>query len=635
MYNRASRIVSALAIVATTAMAALAGNLFPARAIGGTTATLDSSYGTNGSVSVSFTGATVAIATQGLMQSDGKVIIVGNVDSGTGGANVDWDIALTRLNTDGSLDTSFGTGGKVVTKPHTGAQKDDYVYTATLQSDGKILAAGAYTVTGTNTDLFLVRYNADGTLDNTFGTSGWLVSALSSKIDRVYGIAVQSDGKIVTTGITDSGGASANYDFFVARFSATGTLDNTFGTSGRTITDTGINADQSNALVIQPDGKIVSGGTGSGGNNNFTVMRYNTNGTLDSTFGFAGIMTQTLRFSSEVSDLAIQSDGKIIAAGGVRDVSSSINTEMLITRLNADGTLDNSFGTGGNVIQGSATSSWDRAESVRVLSNGKIAAAGYTNNFSDNPWNYDVELLRLNADGSADTTFGTGGGTGFLVLDPGTGTANNSEAGYSLLQQADGKFVVVGYNGPTYMLTSSFFALREQNLTTLPTTTTTTTTTTTVAPPTTVPSSSGVQNVTTTTAAKNTTSSNTDVVGKLSVKPITKSSAKPGEQVTVSADGFTANETVNVLIGSSSTRIGSTKASATGKASVKVRIPSSLSGTQRIAMYAPVSGKGYQQTISVNSNLPTTGTNSDSMSLYAIALILCGVGFIYRRKLTA
>ena len=633
MHRRTSRILSAFVIAAAMASAPVVGQLLPLRAVGGTTITLDSTYGTNGTASVSFTGATVAIATQGLMQPDGKVIIVGNVDSGTGGANVDWDVALSRLNNDGSLDTSFGTGGKVVTKPHTGAQKDDYVYTATLQSDGKILAAGAYTVTGSNTDLFLIRYNTDGTLDNTFGTGGWLTSALSAKIDRVYGIAVQSDGKIITTGVTDSGGASANYDFFVARFSATGTLDNTFGTSGKTITDMGINADQSSAVVIQPDGKIVSGGTGSAGNNNFTVVRYNTNGTIDSSFGASGIMTQTLRFSSEISDLALQSDGKIIAAGNVRDVSSSINTEMLITRLNTDGTLDTSFGTGGNVIQGSAASSWDRAESVRVLADGKIAAAGYTNNFSDNPWNYDVELLRLNADGTPDTTFGTGGGTGLIVLDPGAGTANNSEAGYSLLQQADGKFVVVGYNGPTFMLTSSFFALREQNLTSLPTTTTTSTTTTTTT--TTVPSSSGVQNATTTTVAKNTTSSNTDVVGKLSVKSITQNSAKPGEQVTVTANGFKANESVNVLIGSNSKKIGSTKANASGKATAKVRIPTSLSGTQTIAMYAPTSGIGYKQSITVNGTLPTTGSNSEAIALYAIAFILCGVAFISRRKLTA
>src|SRR5439155_1317723 len=139
---------------------------------------------------------------------------------------------------------------------------------------------------GINYDFALVRYNTNGTLDATFGTGGKVTTAVGTSDDAAYALAIQADGKLVAAGATDDG---SNYDFALVRYNANGSPDTTFGTGGKVTTAIGTRDDVASAVAVQADGKLVAAGdTGDGGNNYFALARYNANGTLDATFGTGG-----------------------------------------------------------------------------------------------------------------------------------------------------------------------------------------------------------------------------------------------------------------------------------------------------------------------------------------------------------
>jgi len=210
----------------------------------------------------------------------------------------------------GSLDTSFSTDGKVTTAFGT---SNDVATSVAIQSDGKIVAAG-YSYNGANYDFALVRYNMDGSLDSTFGTGGKVTTAFGTGDDGAKSVAIQSDGKIVAAGYSDNG---ANYDFALVRYNTDGSLDSTFGTGGKVTTAVGTGTDNAKSVAIQSDGKIVAAGYSyNGANFDFALVRYNTDGSLDSTFGTGGKVTTAFGTSNdEAYSVAIQSDGKIVAAG--------------------------------------------------------------------------------------------------------------------------------------------------------------------------------------------------------------------------------------------------------------------------------------------------------------------------------
>jgi len=207
----------------------------------------DSTFGTGGTVSTPI-GVDTYGASALVLQSDGKLVAAGDAWKDT----VDADFAVVRYNANGSLDTAFGTGGKVTTS--FGSEEDD-AYALVVQPDGKLVAAGVV-FNGVRWDFALARYNTDGSLDTTFGTGGKVTTPVGSAGDYVNALVFQSDGKLVAAGNTEA----STRDFVVVRYNATGTLDTTFGTGGKVTTAVGTGDDVAFALALQPDGNLVAGG---------------------------------------------------------------------------------------------------------------------------------------------------------------------------------------------------------------------------------------------------------------------------------------------------------------------------------------------------------------------------------------
>ena len=324
----------------------------------------DNTFGTNGKVFTSFgtsTDASTAIA----VQSDGKIVLGGYSFNGP-----NFDFALARYNINGTLDNTFDLDGKVTTGIGT---SNDYILAISIQSDGKIVAAG-YSNIGSPTDFALARYNSDGSLDNTFDGDGKLTTHINGN-DFANAVSIQSDGKIVVTG-------RSNTDFSLARYNTDGSLDNTFDGDGiltTRISTSGI--DEAKAIAIQSDGKIVVAGetgfTFNAANDDFALARYNTDGSLDNTFDGDGKLTTSISpIYDAASSIAIQSDGKIIAAG----TTSGSNLNFALVRYNTDGSLDNTFDGDGKLT--TDISGNDFANGMIIQSNGKIVVTGRSLNIN-------------------------------------------------------------------------------------------------------------------------------------------------------------------------------------------------------------------------------------------------------------
>ena len=242
---------------------------------------LDSSFGVGGQVTTSFGSSVFVDANSVISQPDGKVVVAGDIeDSGK------YDFALARYNNDGSLDTSFGTGGKVTTDF---ASTDNIVYSVTLQADGKIVAAGFSNDAFTTGDFALARYNTDGSLDASFGTGGKVTTNLGNHFqESAESVRIQPDGKILIAGYSYVG-PGAKSDFALLRYNSDGSLDSSFGTGGKVVTNLGPQIEEADSLVIQPDGKILVVGTmgpsGANPGSDLALARYNSDGSLDTSFG--------------------------------------------------------------------------------------------------------------------------------------------------------------------------------------------------------------------------------------------------------------------------------------------------------------------------------------------------------------
>ena len=315
---------------------------------------LDPTFGGGGKVITDFGGDDTLFTLA--LQPDGKTVVAGSsfvYGSGTGGS-----FALARYNVDGSLDATFGTGGKVITDFRSNGT--DVAHALAIQPDGKIVAAG---VVPHGLDFGLARYNVDVSLDATFGTGGKVISS-SANYDTLSAAVLQSDGKIVVAG--SRGYYPAARDFVLARYNTDGSLDASFGSGGEVTTDFGNHTDdQASAMALQPDGKILVGG-GSGGR--FALARYNPDGTLDPTFGTEGTVITAFGGGESAAALALQPDGKIVVAGGPRSAN------FVLARYNPDGRLDLPFGTGGVVATGFGGSA--QATALGLQEDGKIVVAG-------------------------------------------------------------------------------------------------------------------------------------------------------------------------------------------------------------------------------------------------------------------
>lgn len=297
----------------------------------------DASFGSNGQVFITLTSGTNAQGNAVQIQPDGKAVVAGGAPPSIG-SNLCF--TLVRCATNGSLDGSFGHGGEVVTQIGSSNSSAEALL---LQPDNKILSAG-YAMSGTNTIFALARYLTNGALDSTFGGSGMVTPGLSSGNDEVFALVLQPDGKIVAAGFGQDG---LNSDFALIRLETNGAVDTSFGVFGRVTSEfVAGNSSVIYGLVQQSDGRLVAAGSTALGNSTYVALaRYNTNGTLDTYFGLNGlVITQIGPISDYATSLALQADGKILVAAVSEQVGGNYAP---ILRYNSDGTLDDTYGTGG------------------------------------------------------------------------------------------------------------------------------------------------------------------------------------------------------------------------------------------------------------------------------------------------
>jgi uncharacterized delta-60 repeat protein len=329
------------------------------------------------------------------IQTNGKIVVAGNSYSNSTNS----DFAVLRYNPNGSLDTTFSGDGRLLT--NFGA--NDAAYEVAIQSDGKIVVAGQTCNTSSNIcDVALARYKAGGgSLDTTFSGDGKQTTDFGgSDNGSIGGLAIDSNGKIVVAGYKWNG---TNYEFAVYRYLSNGSLDTTFSGDGKA--SIGFGAGRQNFatdLVIQSDGKIVvSGFSGDANyaNNNFAVARLNSNGSLDNSFSGDGRLTTNFGADDYAYNVALQADGKIVLAG---EKTTASLTSVALARYNTSGSLDTTFnGTGRkvfNLLAGKA--SW--AEGLVAQANGSLVVMGTMVNGSNA---LDFFLVRLNTGGGFDSTF--------------------------------------------------------------------------------------------------------------------------------------------------------------------------------------------------------------------------------------
>jgi uncharacterized delta-60 repeat protein len=319
---------------------------------------LDASFDTDGKVTTDFSNSNdyaFAVA----IQTDGKIVAAGEsfISPNSG-------IALVRYNTDGSLDTSFNGTGKVFTSSFGADAK-----ALAIQTDGKIVVAGS--------GFTIARYNTDGSLDASFDGDGIVITMFGGLTYSARGVAIQSDGKIVAAGESRIG--QDNAAFALARYNANGSLDTSFDGDGKLTTDFGPFYDEANAVAIQAGGKIIAAGYGESSNTSaFALVRYNTDGSLDSSFDGDGKVTTPFGVNAGAIAVAIQSNGKIVAAGGSFNGTSG---DFALVRYNTDASLDASFGNGGKVSTSFGNNS--QIYDVAIQADGKIVAAGSIFNASN------------------------------------------------------------------------------------------------------------------------------------------------------------------------------------------------------------------------------------------------------------
>jgi uncharacterized delta-60 repeat protein len=353
--------------------------------------TLDTSFGTSGRVATPFNGNARINALA--VQSDGKIVAVGMPTDLAGAV----DFALTRYTSDGALDDTFGTGGRVITDFF---GKDDEAFGVAIQPDGRTLVVGrSRNVTA---DFAVARYNPNGTLDNTFGSEGKVTTDFFGASDFGKAIALQPDGKFVVAGYAFLSGGSV--DIAVARYNSDGSLDTSFGTSGKAIANFGNPGGEGRAVIIQPDGKIVVAGIAPNAQD-FALVRFDSNGALDASFGVNGRVTTDFNgFTDFANALVLQADGKLVAAGFANDSNGS--RDIALARYNSNGSLDTSFGAGGKVTT-DFFGNLDQANGLALEPSGKILAAGYALGSNGNA--FDFGVVRYNVDGSLDSSFGSTG----------------------------------------------------------------------------------------------------------------------------------------------------------------------------------------------------------------------------------
>lgn len=392
----------------------------------------DSAFGTNGMqtppLATPFEPTSIAI------QSDEKIVVAGI----TKDENDYTYFSVIRLNTDGNFDNTFNGNGQVITDfefklPPERAGEDSaefhnsYANSIAIHTNGKIIAGGS-AYNGMDFDFAVARYNTDGSPDSTFDNDGRQTTKVGSNDDVGYALAIQSDGKIVLAGLADFG---SNDRFAVVRYSVNGSPDNAFSGDGKQTVNIISNMLPGNSVAIQNGKIVVAGYTSNGNDNDFSVIRFNSNGSLDNSFDNDGKLTTDFNSSEDnAGSIAVQSDNKIVVAG----VSETTLPHFALTRYNVNGSLDNTFDNDGK-LEGDYKQGNTIFNSAAVQTDGKLVAAGQAWNGS----NFDFAIARYKINGSPDSTFGQNG----QLLTDFDGKDNYA---YSVAIQTDGKILVAGNN---------------------------------------------------------------------------------------------------------------------------------------------------------------------------------------------
>lgn len=408
---------------------------------------LDTSFGTNGKVVTDIYGLGDE-AHDIVVQSDGKILVAGFCRVSVGNS----DFCVVRYNTDGSIDTGFGINGVAsvnIVAFSSNNNSSDEAQRVFIQNDGKIVLTGLSTNRSNSDDYYAAaRFNSDGVLDTTYGTNGTVIFDFGGRDSgRPADATMLDNNKVIISGYTGS-----PRDFASGQLDATGNLDQNFSIDGKQTTDVGGTFDEAYAVTNDASGNIYVAGEG---DNDFSIIKYSPSGRLDTTFNSNGIVSTNIATGEiGIRSLAILPDGKIMAVGVI--FSSTTDRDIILIKYNDDGSLDTSFGTNGYSRFDIDAGSEDIARSLTLQNDGKIVVSGSLFTAGDSYF----FTTRFNTDGTIDNSF-SGNGVRIETFGPGFNIA------YTVKMQPDGKLLVAGYVGNSSGNSSDFAIARYNNTDTL------------------------------------------------------------------------------------------------------------------------------------------------------------------------
>ncbi len=417
---------------------------------GGTPAgTLDSSFG-NGGIVVhgnAAGGNGNDLGNSITTDSQGRILVAG-VSRNTAD---NFDMAIWRYNSDGTLDTAFNsnstTPGIVVHGDAAGGNSHDYGNSITTDSQERILVTGYSYNSSNNSDMVIWRYMPDGSLDSTFGNNGIVVhdnAAGGNKHDYGFSITIDSQGRILVTGSSFNG---SDYDMVIWCYDSSGAPCSGFGAGGVVVDDSaagGNGDDYSNSVIIDSQGRIlVAGASFNGSDYDMVIWCYDSSGVPCSGFGAGGVVVDDSAAGGNDYDsgLSVTTDSqdRILVTGD--SYNSSNNSDMVIWRYMPDGSLDSTFGNNGIVVHDNASggNSDDEGSSITIDSQERILVTGYSYNSSNNS---DMVIWRYMPDGSLDSTFGNNG----IVVHDNAAGGNSDDEGRSITIDSEDRILVTGYS---------------------------------------------------------------------------------------------------------------------------------------------------------------------------------------------
>jgi uncharacterized delta-60 repeat protein len=336
----------------------------------------------------------------------------------------------------GTLDPAFGDGGMVVTD-----FSEESIRAIAIQPDGKLVVVGGYAEPENPvfafSDFVVARYHPDGRLDETFGDGGRIVTDLAGEPisgESAVDVAILPDGRILVAGncLHGYGPLASQSDFAIVLYTPDGSLDPTFGAGGIVLTDFRGRNEELCGLAVQPDGRIIAAGNALVKNRwNYALARYTPDGVLDETFGSGGKVLVDVGEESYLQAVALQPDGRILVAGDAPHASGSDDTDFAVIRFSQDGRRDKRFGEGG-VARVDFFGLGERASGLAIQDDGRIVVVGTTMRRSIT---HEPAVARLRSDGSLDRSFG---GNGKVALE----SPSTLDGASAVLLQPDGRILV-------------------------------------------------------------------------------------------------------------------------------------------------------------------------------------------------